>query len=168
MTALSILDVKEFMNILLRTDTFDSFLLREGSVTTCMSFQLDGRAKASFFSPEDEAYALISPESYVPFSLVRPICFDIIKGKRTPSSFHFVFQLSSENQKRTVSSINSSFSPEEVSGMYLNLKYQNQQLVCTTGISCHIFSMDKSLGQAWDDMVKLFFRKHQIAFETLS
>ena len=105
MTALSILDVKEFMNILLRTDTFDSFLLREGSVTTCMSFQLDGRAKAGFFSPEDEAYGLISQESYVPFSLVRPICFDIIKGKRTPSSFHFVFQLSSENQKRTVSSL---------------------------------------------------------------
>ena len=50
MTALSILDVKEFMNILLRTDTFDSFLLREGSVTTCMSFQLDGRAKAGFFN----------------------------------------------------------------------------------------------------------------------
>lgn len=168
MIALSILDVKEFMNILLRTDTFDSFLLREGAITTCMSYQLDGRAKADFFSPEDEGYRLSSQESYIPFSLVRPVCFDIIKGKRTPSSFQFVFQLSSENQRRTVASINSSFSPEEVSGMYLNLKYQSQQLTCTTGVSCHIFSMDKSLEQAWDDMVKLFFRKHRIAFETLS
>ena len=168
MTALSILNVKEFMNILLRSDAFDSFLLSEGAITTYMTFHLDGHSKTDFFSPEDETYTLVSQEKYVPFSLVRPICFDIIKGKRTPSSFHFVFQLSSENQKRTVSSISSSFSPEEVSGMYLNLKYQNQQLVCTTGISCHIFSMDKSLGQAWDDMVKLFFRKHQIAFETLS
>lgn len=168
MIALSILDVKEFMNILLRTDTFDSFLLREGSITTCMAYHLDGRAKADFFSPEDEAYGLVAKESYVPFSLVRPTCFDIIKGKRTPSSFQFVFQLSSENQKRTVSSINSSFSPEEVSGMYLNLKYHSQELVCTTGISCHIFSMDKSLEQAWDDMVKVFLRKHRIAFESLS
>lgn len=168
MIALSILDVKEFMNILLRTDTFDSFLLREGSITTCMSYRLDGRAKADFFSPEDEGYGLVSQESHVPFSLVRPVCFDIIKGKRTPSSFQFVFQLSSKNQQRTVSSIHSSFSSEEVSGMYLNLKYQNQQLVCTTGISCHIFSMDKSLEQAWDDMVQLFFRKRHIAFEILS
>ena len=147
MIALSILDVKEFMNILLRTDTFDSFLLREGSITTCMAYHLDGRAKADFFSPEDEAYGLVAKESYVPFSLVRPTCFDIIKGKRTPSSFQFVFQLSSENQKRTVSSI---------------------KLVCTNGISCHIFSMDKSLEQAWDDMVKVFLRKHRIAFESLS
>ena len=42
MTALSILNVKEFMNILLRTNTFDGFLLSEGSITTYMTFLLDG------------------------------------------------------------------------------------------------------------------------------
>ncbi|EOS27226.1 hypothetical protein C806_00194 [Lachnospiraceae bacterium 3-1] len=168
MTALSILDVKEFMNIFLRTDTFDSFLLLEGSITTCMTYLLDGHAKADFFSPEDAPYSLASQEPYIPFSFVRPVCFDIIKGKRTPSTFKFVFQLSSENQKRTIASINSNFSSEDISGMYLNLKYQNQQLTCTTGVSYHMFSMDKSLEHAWDDMVKLFFRKHKIAFETLS
>lgn len=168
MTAFSIPDVKEFMNIFLRTDTFDSFLLREGSITTFMTYLLEGRSNADFFSPEDEPYPLMNQEEYVPFSLARPICFDIIKGKRTPSAFKFVFQLSSENQRRTVASISSSFLPEEVSGMYLNLKYQNQKLTCTTGVSCHIFSMDKSLEHAWDDMVKRFFRKHQIAFELLA
>ncbi len=168
MTAFSIPDVKEFMNIFLRTDTFDSFLLREGAITTCMTYLLDGRAKADFFSPEDAPYPLVSQEEYIPFSLVRPICFDIIKGKRTPLAFKFVFQLSAENQKRTAASIHSSLSPEDISGMYLNLKYQNQQLICTTGFSCHIFSMDKSLEYAWDDMVKRFFRKRQIAFEPLN
>lgn len=168
MTALSILDVKEFMNILLRTDTFDSFLLSEGSITTCMTYLLDGHARADFFSPEDEPYELVAQESYIPFSLVRPVCFQIIRGKRPPSSFKFVFLLSAENLKRTVSSINSGFSAEDVSGMYLNLKYQNQQLICTTGISCRIFSMDKSLEHGWDDMVKLFFRKHGIAVELLA
>lgn len=168
MTALSILDVKEFMNILLRTDTFDSFLLAEGAITTCMTYRLDGHAKADFFSPEDEPYPLVSQEPYIPFSLVRPVCFSIIKGKRTPSAFKFVFQLSSENQKRTVASINSNFSPEDISGMYLNLKYQEQKLTCTTGVSYQMFSMDKSLEHAWDDMVKIFFRKHRIPFEPLS
>ena len=72
MTALSILNVKEFMNVLLRSDVFDSFLLSEGSITTYMTFHLDGRSKADIFSPEDEAYALVSQESYVPYSLVRP------------------------------------------------------------------------------------------------
>lgn len=167
MTALSILNIKEFMNILLRTDAFDSFLLTEGSITTYMTFRLDGRSNADFFSPEDEPYAQASREAYIPFSLARPACFNLIKGRRAPSSFHFVFQLSSENQSRTLSSLDSSFSPEDISAMYVNLKYQNRQLVCTTGISRRIFSMDKSLEFAWDELVKRFLKAHNIPFESL-
>ena len=82
--------------------------------------------------------------------------------------FQFIFMLSPENQRRTLENSGCGFSPEDVTGMFMNLKFQEQKLTCTTGISYRTFSMDKSLGQAWDDMVKLFFRKHQIAFETLS
>ncbi len=168
MTVLSILDIKEFMNIFLRTDIFDTFLLSEASITTCITYLLDGHSKTDFFSPEEEIYPIISEEEYIPFGLVRTVCFDLIKGKRTPSSFKFIFRLSNENQKRTLASIGSNFSPEDISGMYLNLKYQNKQLICTTGISYHIFSMDKSLEHAWEDMVKLFFQKHHIAVEVLN
>ncbi len=168
MIALSILNIKEFMHILLRTDAFDSFLLAEGSITTYMAWMLDGHSHADFFSPEDEPYPLAAQEAYIPFSLVRPACFELIKGKRTPSSFKFVFLLSSENQRRTIASIQNSFAPEDVTGMYLNLKYQDKRLLCTTGISCKVFSMDKSLGQGWDDMVQRFFKKHKIAYELLS
>ena len=167
MIALSILNIKEFMNILLRTEAFDSFLLSEGSITTYMTFLLEGRPNTDFFSPEDEAYHQILSESYIPFFLLRPTCFDLIKGKRTPSSFKFVFQLSSENQARTISSIGGSFSSEDIQGMYLNLIYQNQQLTCTTGVSCRVFSMDKSLEHAWDEMVKRFLKNHKIPFESL-
>lgn len=165
MTSLSILNIKEFMHTLLCTETFDSFLLSEGSITTYMTYLLDGHSNADFFSPEDEPFDIVSQEAYIPFSLVRPACFDLIKGKRTPLSFKFVFLLSNENRKRTVTSIGSSFSPEDISGMYLNIKYQTGQLTCTTGISYRIFSMDKSLEQSWDDLVKSFLKKHQIVFE---
>ncbi len=167
MTALSILNVKEFMNILLRSDVFDSFLLSEATITTYMTFHLDGHCKTDFFSPEDDAYPLVCQETYVPFSLARPACFDLIKGKRAPSSFQFIFQLSSENQARTIVSIGSSFSSEDISGMYLNIRYQNRQLTCTTGVSCRVFSLDKSLEQSWDELVKRFLKTHQIAFEEL-
>ncbi len=167
MISVSILDVKEFMNILLRSNAFDSFLLSEGTITTYMAFHLDGHCKADFFSPEDEPYEQITQERYVPFSLVRPACFNLIKGRRTPSSFQFVLQLSSENQRKTLASIGSSIPAEDVTGMYLNLRYQNQQLICTTGISCRVFSLDKSLEQSWDGMVKRFLKARQIAFEEL-
>ncbi len=167
MTSLSILNVKEFMNILLRSETFDGFLLSEGSITTYMAFHLDGRCRADFFSPEDEYYSQVNQENYIPFSLARPVCFDLIKGKRTPSSFHFVFQLSSENQAKTLSSIGSNLLPDDISGMYINLTYHNQQLTCTTGVSCRVFSLDKSLEQAWDELVKRFLKAHRIPFEEL-
>ncbi len=167
MTALAILNIKEFMHILLRTDTFDSFLLAEGSITTYITFVLDGHCHKDFFSPEDEAYEKIIEEEHIPFSLIRPACFELIKGKRTPSSFKFVFQLSRENLARTLASLDHSLSMEDVSGMYLNLIYQNQQLTCTTGISRRTFSMNKSLEHAWDEMIKRFLKNHKIPFEPL-
>ncbi len=167
MTALSILNVKEFMNILLRTNTFDGFLLSEGSITTYMTFLLDGHPNLEFFSPEDAPYEQLRQEAYIPFSLVRPVCFDLLKGKHTPTSFHFVFQLSRDNLTRTLASIDNALSPEDISGMYLNLIYQNQQLTCTTGISRHLFSMDKSVEHSWDDLVKRFLKTHKIPFEPL-
>ena len=167
MTALSILNVKEFMNILLRSNAFDSFLLSEGSITTYMTFLLDGHCIKDFFSPEEEPYEQLTREKYIPFSLVRPACFDLIKGRHTPFAFRFVFQLSAENQARTLASLGSAFSTEDVSGMYLNLKYKNRQLTCTTGVSCQVFSTDKSLERAWDELVKRFLKSHQIPFEEL-
>ena len=50
MTALSILNIKEFMHILLRTETFDSFLLSEGSITTYMTVLLDGHSGRNVIS----------------------------------------------------------------------------------------------------------------------
>ena len=49
MIALSILNIKEFMNILLRTEAFDGFLLSEGSITTYMTFVLEGHPNTDFF-----------------------------------------------------------------------------------------------------------------------
>lgn len=167
MIAIKIANTKEFMHMLLRTEIFDHFLLSEGSITTYMTFILDGHANKDFFSPEDEGHSLLTG-SYVPFSLIRPACFDLIKGKRTPSSFRFVFLLSEENQQRTLDSLNSHFTVSDISGMYLNLKYQDNQITLTTGISYQIFSMDKSLEHSWDEMILRFLTNHGIMYESLT
>lgn len=168
MVALKISNIKEFMNLLLLSDTFDHFLLSEASITTFATMILDGHSYADFFSPEDDGYELVAGESYVPFALLRSSCFDFIKGKRTPVSFKFVFLLSKKNQEKTLASLHSSFAAEDISGMYLNLKYQAGEIICTTGISYRNFSLDKSLDQAWDDMIIRFFKNHKILFETLT
>jgi len=49
MTALKISNVKEFMNILLLSETFDHFLLSEASITTFATMILDGQFLRRFF-----------------------------------------------------------------------------------------------------------------------
>ena len=49
----------------------------------------------------------------------------------------------------------------------MNIRFQKQQLTLTTGISYRIFSVDKTLDNEWDRLVKQFLKQHEIAFEEL-
>ena len=53
MIALQIQDIKNFMSKLLLSQTFDHFLLVEGSITTFNTFRIEGRVHKDFFSEEE-------------------------------------------------------------------------------------------------------------------
>ena len=99
--------------------------------------------------------------------MLKTNCFDLIKGKKTPSAFRFVFLLSPENMEKTLNAVGSSYKPADVTGMYINLKYQNQLLSLTTGIAYNIFSTDKTLENEWDKMVVKFLKQHEIEYEEI-
>lgn len=81
----------------------------------------------------------------------------MMKGRNVPLYFQFVFQLSPENMQRTLAQCDSSFTPSDISAMFINLTFKDGKLTATTGISYRIFSLDKSLEQAWDKLVEKFF-----------
>ena len=119
MIALSLPEIKDFMNKLLCTDTFGHFLLKEAVISGSVTWSLDGTIQPDFYS-SDEADALgLTGLSFLPFEQVRPQCFDLIKGRRTPSYFKFVFLLSPKNLERTLLSTHSSFTPEDITGMFI-------------------------------------------------
>jgi hypothetical protein len=167
MIALRLTDLKGFMNELLRTDTFDHFLLQEAVIVSAATYVIDGHITKDFYSAQELEELGLSGYSVLPFSFLRGSCFDLIKGKKTPASFRFVFELSPENLRRTLESVHSSYTVSDLSGVFINLKFQNQMLTLTTGISYRIFSADKSLDAEWDTLVKKFLTRHQIAFEEL-
>lgn len=75
-------DLKDFMKKLLLTDTFDTFLLSEASVTTYAAFHLDGTMHPDYFST-DEAESLTTEQcGYVLWKRVRPLFFELMKGKK--------------------------------------------------------------------------------------
>lgn len=94
MLALTISDVKDFMNKLLIGEVFDNFSLVEASVTTFNTFTIDGHLQQDFFDTDTvEEYKKEAVE-YSLWRDVKPYCFSIIRGKRTPLNFKIVFQLS--------------------------------------------------------------------------
>ena len=57
------------------------------------------------------------------------------------------------------------FSPSEVNGLYLNIRYEDRLLSCVTGTSVSRFTLDKTLEHKWDGAVKEFLKEKRIPFE---
>ena len=162
MIALALTDVKECMGKLLLSETFDPFYFIEGEIVTFSTFTMDGYLRKDFFDGEN------APErEYALWKDVREFCFSIIKGKRTPLGFKFVLGLSDSNIEKLLLQQELNFKPQDVRGLYINLKFDGQNLQCITGTAMNLFTMDKSLEQAWDKMVQKFFTQKEIKYEVL-
>ncbi|MGC4019045.1 MAG: DUF5721 family protein [Muricomes sp.] len=159
MIALHLTSVKDSMAHLLLSDTFDNFLFIEGEIVTFNTFKIDGFMQKAFFPEEED----IPEHSF--WKSLRDYCFSLIKGKKTPLSFKFIFSLSPANISRLIEQNHLDFQEEQVQGLYLNIRYDGTKLQCITGTSLKTFTMDKSLEQAWDTIVQKFLTQKQIAYE---
>ena len=103
--------------------------------------------------------------TYLPFSMQRPVLFDLIKGKKTPVFFKFTLFLSPLNfYERTQLPPDPS---DAISGFLLNLRFMHGELTASTGVSYRTFSTDKSLEHEWDRLVEIFLKNHNIVIEKL-
>lgn len=164
MISLRIEDTKSFMNKLLLQQIFDPFHVVEGSITTYNTFHIDGHLESDYYTPEEQEALNLSARRFSRWQDLRPFCLELIKGKHTPLNFRFTFQLSPENTEKLLAQTESSFSLSDIGGLILNIRYDFTGLTCTTALSLNLFTMDKSLEHAWDQMVQKFFLKQEIAF----
>lgn len=167
MIALKLPGVRVFMNKLLCTETFDNFLLQEAIICGSIRYHIEGALHTDFYSKDELEQENLSGLSFIPYGKVRSQCYNLIKGKRTPSFFKFVLLLSPSNLEKTLQQTNSSLTIQDVNAAFINLKFQNDSLILTTGISYRTFSQDKLLDHEWDTLVKKFLKNHEIIFEEL-
>ncbi len=164
MQSYQIQDLKDFTRKLLLMDTFDTFLLSEASITTYAAFHIDGKFYPEYLGTE-EAEALTAEKSgYTLWRRVRPFFFELTKGKNTPLSFQIVFRLAPHNIDALVRQAGLSVNPEDVDGLFLNIRFDGSKLTCISGTSLKVFTLDKSLEHAWDEMLARFFRQKEIPF----
>ena len=155
------LKAKNCMSHLLLKPTFDGFSFIEGEITTFNKFTFDGYIQKEFFEEAPE-------QTHSDWKDLREFCFSLIKGKRTPLGFKFVLSLNPKHFEKFVeSNALEGFEASNIQGLYLNFKYDGTNLQCVTGTSISIFTLDKSLENAWDEYVKKFFSKMEIEWEII-
>lgn len=154
MIAEQIKDVKKFMSKLLIDSTFDDFLVNEVSITTYNTFTIDGHIKKEFYT--DEEFSSL-PDSHLTFwAKLRPFCFSLIKGNKTPVKFKMIFALNRTQIENLITANQITINLEDVNELFLNIKYETGTLTYVTGTSLKIFTMDKSLENAYDTYVSNF------------
>lgn len=162
MTEIKILHNKDFMNSLLNTSLFDDYLVEEASIKTFNTFSIDGTLHKDFYEADESA-----PESaFSDWSMIRPIAFFLIKGKRTPLSFRFILKC----KKELVSAIlkdEMSPNPDDISSFMLKIGFLDGIINITTGVSVKTFIADKSYEKKWDQFVMKMLTDNNIDFEEI-
>lgn len=162
MIALNIEDIRLFTSRLFVGEAFDHFLVKEASIVTFNTFTIDGKVRPGYYSREEMEEKKI--EAMSAWAAVKPFCFSLIKGKRLPGSFRIILQMPREGIERFLASRRVPFQPDQVQGLYINIRYEDEKLSCITGTSVSVFTMDKTLDEEWDQAFKGFLKQNQIVF----
>ena len=171
MLALKITDTRSFKTKLLAQDTFDTFLFSEGSVTTFTTFAIDGTWHPDYFGeneqpePDSGMNGAFRAKQPLTWRMVRPVIYDIIKGRHTPINMRIILKLADYNVEHLLANAGLSLSKEQVDGLFLNLNYGKETVTATTGTSMKVFTLDRSLDRVWDDMVRRFLETRGILFD---
>lgn len=158
MIQFEIQSVKEFMSQLLIGTLFDSFYIKEVSLTTFNTFTIDGHIHKNFFTSEE--WEEIGEPAYSTWEQLKPICYQLIKGKKTPLNFRIIFIASGQMVSHCLDKAKTNLTSQDINGLYLHISYENGKIICTTGISLSIFTMDKSLEHYWDQSIEKFVSTH--------
>lgn len=160
MIALKIDDVKQFTSKLFVGNTFDKFLVREVTIVTYNTFTIDGHIKQGYYTEAELEENRI--EDLSSWAVLKPFCFSLIKGKKLPGSFQIVLQLDPADVAAFVAKSQLAVPVEQITGLYVNIRYEEGVLNCVTGTSISFFTLDKSLDREWDEAVRLFLKNEGI------
>ena len=137
-------EVKPFMAQLLLQETFDKFCVSVAEIRTIVPITIKGTMSHDWLSPEDaEKYKELE---YIPWKLLRPVVFELIKGKQTPDFLKIQFVYYSENG--------------DCGG--LRVQFEAGTLTCLSTYTPAEFSLDRNAETFWDENCQAFLKKHEI------
>lgn len=165
MIAWRISEVKDFMAKLLLKETFDRYLVTEAEITTLQTVRIQGRVRREWFDNDEEAQ--LYPEGYIYWRDLKSLAYQMVKGRKTPLFMKLVFRLPKEILEPFLEAAGTGVSPSDVDGLFWNLHYERSGLIVTSGVSMRMFTLDKTLEQAFDSWTADYFKAQGIVAETI-
>ena len=82
-----------------------------------------------------------------------------------PLWMKIVLMLPNQSVESMLEKTNIGLKASDVNGLFINIIFDNGELICTTGSSVKVFTLDKSLDNLWDEMAVEFLKSKNIALE---
>lgn len=161
MISLKILEMNRFMGKLLKGENFDGFLLKEGFLRTNMEYRFQGQLFAEYFDTAEQEQM---EEKYVYWGELRPTVFELIKGKRTPLAFSFTLLLT-KNDTMQLLARRSVQVGEDSPSLFLQVRFEHGTGRIITGTARNMFTLDRTLDEAWDEEIKQVMLAMELAVE---
>ena len=147
-------DKKKFTSKLFIKEDFDDFMLIEAAITTSNAYSIDGRIQKKFYT--DEEYEALGKPEFSRWRNMKKLCFEMIKGNKTPVKFKIVLKLAESQLEKIMDNTDTMLTSDDIQGMFVNIRYENDSIDCITATSLKIFSMDKSIEEAFDKYMEKF------------
>lgn len=174
MIALQTSAIKDFMSGLLTTDIFHPFLLEEAVIKTANTFTIDGRINRDFYAgslPSETDAGTAGPQEslyeFQPWSEMKGLCFNLIKGKRTPLFLQFVLHLMPDQAESLLAKSGCDMSASQVKALVLTIRYDGSCVQLITGTSYSTFTLSKEADAIWDRALEKYLRLKGIDCENL-
>lgn len=151
--------LKTFMNDLLAGDTFDHFLLTEASIHTSTTFTLDGHINAPYYSSEE--FESIPEKHIASWGSLKPYCYMVMKGRKLPVRFKIILLCPPDLLDKILKESGLTVDTSEINGLFLNIRFENNILTLTSGISLQTFTLDKTLDSLWDNYLRSLLGKYE-------
>ena len=152
MKSFHIEDKKTFTQKLFLKEEYDEWWMTETEITTFNTYTIDGRINKKFYSGEE--YIGLGEPEFSRWKDVRKLCFEMIKGNKTPTKFKIVLKAPENLTEKMVNEAEGSLKINDIQGLFINIRFENESMDIITATSLNIFSMDKSVEESFDKYIE--------------
>ncbi len=163
MLALTFSSLKDATSHLFAQPTFDCFDVLAVTISSYITFSMDGHLNAAFFE-DSENSDIYEQGRLCSWLRLRPICFSIIRGKQPPVSFQITLFLDHNKAASLFSDPLLSLN-QDIDGFTLHLSYRNHTLTLSTGTVFTRFSLDHDSERLWDQYILIWIKSLHLSFE---